>query len=332
MATLHQQYIEFNSKIKLNDPRIASLKTSRKDLRKKIRKWFRENKEDELQPKFGGQGSFEMGTMINPIPVNDKDGNSIIKYDLDDGIYFLEREGEDNRQTIDTWHDWVYSAVHGHTNTPPERHKACIRVIFSDGHHIDLPIYYKKDDLIELAHNETGWTESDPKAFCEWFNNQNSRQLERMVRYFKAWKNFQENENPDLSLPNGVSLTILATNNYVADDNDDAAFRKTVDKILAELQKPDGFKCLRPTTPKDEDLFANFTPTMKDDFLAKLEDLRSTCNNAAEEKNLRTATELLRAEFGNRFPLGADVDEEKKSQQLAAALGSATVRPVPYSK
>lgn len=71
---------------------------------------------------------------------------------------------------------------------------------------------------------------------------------------------------------------------------------------------------------------------MKDDFLANLEDLRSACDNAAAEKNLRKATEFIRAEFGNRFPLGADVEEETKSQGLAASMGAAIIIPKPYSE
>lgn len=333
MATLHQQYIDFNGKLALTTTRRDSLKSSRRDLRAKIRKSFRANHDGELQPRFGGQGSIMMDTTINPIPVYDASSNKLLEYDLDDGIYFIESSDESNRKSVETWHEWVYDAVDGHTAAPPERHNACVRVIFADGHHIDLPIYYKLDDQIELAHRVDRWTISDPKEFYEWFNEKkkNNRQLERLVRYFKGWKDYQEKSTDFLSFPNGVSLSILAANNQVASDNDDIAFEKTASKMLSELQKSGGFKCLRPTTPKGEDLFDKFSASRRQTFLDKLDELVEACANARTESNQRKATEYLRAQFGDRFPLGADIEETDKSARLAAALGSARVIPVPYA-
>ncbi len=308
------------------------MKTSRKDLKKKIRNWFRENKKDEIQPKFWGQGSFEMNTTINPIPVTDDKGNKLVKYDLDYGVYFIEKEGENKKQDIETWHDWVYSSVKNHTDTLPERRTTCIRVIFADGHHVDLPIYYKKGDIIELAHRSKGWIESDPKEFFEWFNNKKNSQLERIVRYLKAWKNYQECENSNLVLPSGFALTILATNNYVSASNDDTAFRRTVNKINDELNSHNGFKCLRPTTPKDEDVFADYTTAKKNDFLTKLDNLLTACNDAEDESNRKKASQILQKQFGDRFPEAADTDDEKKSANLSTALGATYIKPIPYAQ
>lgn len=330
MATLHKQYIDFNSNVRLTDARIASLKTSRKDLKKKIRKWFADEKPDELQPKFGGQGSFEMGTMVNPIASYATDGTKLLKYDLDYGVYFIERDDEDNRQTIETWRDWVVDAVDGHTNTPPERHKACIRVIFSDGHHVDLPIYYKNDDTIELAHRDEGWLESDPKAFHEWFNDGKTTQLERIVRYLKAWKNFRQDEDGSRVIPSGMCLSILAKNHFSTASNDDESFRVTVTAIRDELKADDGFKCLRPTTPKDEDLFSGFSSTERDSFIAELDSIADACSKAKDEKNQRAASDLMREHFGSRFPQAENVDEDTKSQSLAAAIGASQVAPRPF--
>ncbi len=330
MAVLHKEFIKFNKEIKLTSSRKEKLKTSRKDIKKKIRKWFKDNKPDELQPKFHGQGSFEMNTGVNPIPEKDGD-TTLLKFDLDFGIYFIEKEDEDNKQSIDTWHNWVYKAVEDHTNKKPVRKTTCIRVIFSDGHHIDLPIYYKLEDVIELAHWSKNWIESDPKEFYEWFNNLKNAQLERIVRYLKAWKNYRELNNTNLKLPSGFELTILAANNYVEDDNDDKAFREIVRKINTELNKTNGFKCLRPTTPKDEDVFADYSTTRKNNFLSTLKSLLNDLDRAKDEKNFKKASEILRDnQFGDRFPLGADKDEEEKSNNLGKSLGAAAITPKPY--
>lgn len=331
MAVLHKEFIKYNKTIKLTTTRKESLKKSRKELRKKMRSWFKENKPKELQPKFKGQGSFDMNTGVNPIPTYNEDGEKSLKYDLDDGVYFIEKEDEDNQKAINTWHDWVFDSVENHTGEDSIRKTTCVRVVFADGHHIDLPIYYKNDGTIELAHKSKGWLESDPKEFVEWFNNLKTSQLERIVRYLKAWKNYREDNNSNLKLPSGFELTILAANNYVEDDNDDKSFRETIRKIDTELNKSNGFKCIRPTTPKDEDVFIDYSDTKKDNFLNTLSSLLKDLDRADDEKNFRKASEILRNnQFGDRFPLGEDKDEKDKSKALGAAIGSSVVKPKPY--
>jgi hypothetical protein len=331
MATLHKEYNSFNSEIKLTPERKKSLITSKKSIKNRIKKWFTDNKPDELQPKFGGQGSFEMNTTVNPIPVQDEDGNRILKYDLDYGVYFIEKTDENNKRTIQTWHDWVYEAVDDHTNKDSIDKNTCVRVVFYDGHHIDLPIYYKKDEVIQLAHKSKDWITSDPKEFYEWFNDQKTTQLERIVRYLKAWKNYRELNNSNLKLPSGFELTILASNNYASDDNDDVAFRETIRKINVELNRPNGFKCLRPTTPVDEDVFASYSYTRKNNFLSALESLLDDCDKARDEKNFKKASEHLRNnQFGTRFPLGDDKNEDQKSNELKRSIESSLIVPKQY--
>lgn len=331
MAVLHKEFITFNREIRLSDSRKESLRISRNNLRKQIRKWFEENRPKELQPKFRSQGSIEMNTANNPIPLYDEDDIKLLKYDIDDGIYFIEKAGEDNKRSIETWHDWIFQAVENYTSIPPIRKSTCIRVIFADGHHIDLPIYYKMDDKIKLAHKTKGWIESDPKKFFKWFREEKNAQLERIVRYFKAWKNYREFYNSSLKLPSGFELTILATNNYIEDDNDDFAFRETVRKINIELNKPDGFKCIRPTTPEGENVFEGYSESRRTNFLNTLSNLLKDLDKARDEKNFRNASEILRDnQFGNRFPWGEDKDEEVKSKELGAVICSASIVPKPY--
>ncbi|MFK7806973.1 MAG: cyclic GMP-AMP synthase DncV-like nucleotidyltransferase [Saprospiraceae bacterium] len=334
MAVLNKEYNKFDKEIKLNDSRKESLKKSRKELRKKIKKWFKENKPNEIKPKFGSQGSFEMNTTINPIVVKDDEGNSLRKYDLDDGVYFIYKDEEDTKHSVNTWHDWIFKATDNHTGKDSIRKTSCVRVVFADGHHIDLPIYYKEDGVIELAHKSKGWLESDPKEFYEWFNEKKKTRLrlEAVVRCLKAWKNFREDKNTNLKLPSGFELTILATNNYVNADNLDEAFRDTVKAIDEELNKRDGFKCYRPTTPSNEDVFENYSETRKSNFLNTLTSLKNDCIKASEENNFKTASIILRNnQFGNRFPLGEDKDEKTRSNNLKNSLGTAIIKPKPYA-
>lgn len=330
MATLHNEYFRFCREITITAKNKESLVKSRNALKKKIKKYFEEEKENELQPKFWGQGSFDTKTLNEPIKEVDKNGNTLLKFDLDYGIYFIEKEGEDNKKSIDTWHNWIYNAVENHTGTPPVRKTTCVRVIFSDGHHIDLPIYYKDGAVPELAHKSKGWIQSDPKEFVEWFNNQanNNQQLRRIVRYLKAWKNYKEVNNSNLKFPSGFSLTILAVNNFMPNERDDVAFKETIAKIKQTLDS--SFECLRPTTPKGENVFENFSETNKNNFMNALGSLIEDCEKALDEKNFKKASEKLQKHFGNRFPLGKDEDEEQKSNRLSSLIASTSVKPKPY--
>ncbi|CAL2095755.1 conserved protein of unknown function [Tenacibaculum sp. 190524A02b] len=332
MATLHKEYNTFYHTIKLTQKRKDDLLGSRKSLRKKIKDWFAENKPDKLQPTFKGQGSFEMDTTVNPIVVKDQDGNELRKYDLDDGVYFNEKKDEDNREHISTWHNWVYEAVKDHTETDPIRKNTCVRVIFSDGHHVDLPIYYKEGTKPELAHRAEGWKESDPPEFTQWFLNNANPQIKRLVRYIKAWKDFRHQKNSHLKLPSGFALTILIVNNYVEDDNDDTAFRETVRKMLDTLTAPNGFTCKRPTTPKGDNVFADYSKTRKENFLNTLQNLVSDCDRAKNETNFKKASEYLRNnQFGDRFPKGSDADEESQKKAMASTLNTSYIKPKPYA-
>lgn len=331
MAVLHKEFIGYNKEIKLPNGKKESLQSSKKELRKKIKKWFEENKPNELQPKFRSQGSSEMNTSVNPISLYDEEGNIIRKYDLDDGVYFIEKKNEDNKKSINTWHDWIFDAVDNHTTVPSVKKNTCIRVVFSDGHNIDLPIYYKKEDEITLAHKSKDWIDSDPLAFFEWFNNLKNQQIERFVRYMKAWKNFREINNTSLKLPSGFEMTILISEFYVEDDNDDTAFRKTIRKMYESLSRQDGFKCIRPTTPKGEDVFEGYSSTRKTNFLNTLSSLLTDLDRTFEEKNFKKASEILRDnQFGSRFPLGEDKEEEEKVKSLGTSISSATIPPRPY--
>lgn len=325
MANCHELFTEFNNAIRLTDARRASLKGSRKELRRIIRKYFKDNKPKEIMPKFSGQGSLIMDVIVNPIPrkkiVNGQE-KTILYYDVDDGIYFIGDENQDQRKAIQTYHQWIYEAVKDHTDQDPIDKNTCVRVIFADGHNIDLPIYYKKGDTPELAHKAKGWIFSDPKKFADWFNEQADKkpQLRRIVRFLKAWKDFCEFNNSSRSFPSGLVLTILAAKNYYEHERDDIAFKETLILIQAALSRE--FKCPRPTIPEGEDLLKEYSG--KDDFMKCLNKLISSAKAAIEETNQKKSCEIWQKEFGERFSCSnaKDEKEEEKSKDLKILVGT----------
>lgn len=327
MANCNNVFIEFNKIIRLSESKRERLKKSRKRLRDKIRKYFREEKEGEVQPKFHGQGSMSMDTIIEPIPREiEEDGETkkVLYYDVDDGVYFI---GDlEDRKSIQTYHSWVKEAVDGHTDTPTVDKNTCVRVVFADGHNIDLPIYFKHDEIPELAHKSNGWIDSDPKAFVEWFEDKvkGKPQLRRIVRYLKAWSDYRKFRRTDKKMPSGFILTILACNNYQEHERDDIALKETL--VLIQNSLNEKFECLRPTDPKGENLLEKYPH--EEYFMDCLQKLIDDAKSALQDKNPRNACLKWQKHFGDRLPCSLTKDEEEQNSSTQSLAGvAASSRP-----
>lgn len=321
MANNHEQFKAFHDTIKATDTRITKLKQNRKALRDRIRKYFKDNLADEIQPKFYSQGSFAMGTLLNPI--TDDDG--LAAYDLDDGVYFIG-DSEEKKKTIQWYHDKIMAAVDGHTNQKPNDKKSCVRVNYADGHHIDLPIYFKVngDNHPQLAHKKKPWVKQDAKDFNNWFKKQctNKKHLQEIVRFLKAWRDYLKDEK-NVDLPCGFILTILAANHYTSIDDSrlDIIMKDTLVSMQDELSKPGHFHCYRPVSPY-EDLFEFYSNTKRDTFLSHLKSFRDDAERAVNSKNQKEGCEKWQKHFGPRFSCAnaKDVDEDASQKSFAGSI------------
>jgi len=306
MANCNKLFLDFNKELKITSTKKNKLMTSKNELREKIKKHFKKNHSD-YDPKFRLQGSYILNTLIRT-----KEDTC----DLDDGVYFI-REPDKSGTTLQRW---VKEAVEDATDTPPEHREKCIRVIYKDDYHIDLPIYYfdkENDNHPHLAIKNNDWEESDPKEFWEWFNNQKdgARQIVRIVKYLKAWCDHKRNKMPD-----GLAVTILAEDNIVYNENrDDKTLRDTLEGMRDSLKQK--FECLVPTTPKD-DVFEDYTETRKNNFLDNLDAFIEDANKAIdEEENQLEASKLWKKHLGDRFPEGADENTDNKEADLRERAG-----------
>ncbi|MEH2076926.1 MAG: hypothetical protein V7K57_21410 [Nostoc sp.] len=292
MADCHKLFLEFNTLIALNSKRKQTLRMSRDAVRDRIRRYF-QDKQNGFSPKFHGQGSFIMNTIIEPL---DRE------FDIDDGIYFkVEAEP---LQSVSTFHRWIWEAVDGHTKQMPIDKQTCVRLVYVGQYHLDLPIYY----IIEgqtpyLAHKGKGWIKSDPREFIKWFNKKadNDGQLKRIVRYLKAWSDYRKG-----NLPSGLIFSILAANNIVFDERDDLALYKTLLNIKSSLES--SFVCYRPTTPAYENLLEDYSKTNKDYFLGQLGSFIQSAERALDEKtSQKDACKAWQRHFGeDRFPFESE--------------------------
>jgi hypothetical protein len=295
LAQCNDLFLKFDEKIKLKPKKKESLRTSRNALRKKIQDYFEETLKVS-KPKFWGQGSYMMNTTIEPI-----EG----EYDIDDGVYLmhLADKKEEDWPATSTVHNWIVKAVDGHTSTPPVDKNTCVRVIYKDDYHIDLPIYIKAEDAEhpKLAHKTKGWIDSDPKALTNWFNDEvknKGDQLKRIVRYFKAWKDYKKGDD---KFPSGMVFTILAANHFVEgyEEDDDSAFIAIAQEIYDQLNS--SFSLKRPVFPEEE-LLDGWSETAKTKFLNKLSNLIKQGQKALEKEDKKEAADIWRKIFGDRFP------------------------------
>ncbi|MGJ1525557.1 CBASS cGAMP synthase [Sphingobacterium spiritivorum] len=321
MANCHDQFVDFNSTISLTSDRKAKLKKSRKRLRDRVRDDFKENHPNEIKPKFGSQGSSEMRTGINPIVrVVDEDGEEkrLTKYDTDDGVYFVGPL--EKRKAVQTYHDWIWDAVNGHTSIPPVDKNTCVRTLFSDGHHIDQPIYFMDENNDEhpwLAHRKHGWILSDPKEFYQWFNDQAAKneQLRRLVKYLKAWCDYVNFDDDSKKMPTGFIITIWASDNFSAADRDDVSLKNTLENIYNSLSAK--FQCLRPTTPKGEDVMEGYS--YEKYFMDKLKSFLESARQAINETNQKNACFKWQKHFGERFSCSTAKDEDEGAKSYSSA-------------
>lgn len=305
-------------KISLNSDKEKQLRTSRDALREKIRSHLKEKGAKNI--KFYQQGSYAHRTIISPLNED---------YDIDDGVYMDLSDFENEPSTI-TIHNWIKDAAKGHTETEPKDKEACVRAIFKAGYHIDLPAYKVEEDedgneKYYLAKKIAGWEESNPRAMTDWFIDQtknNSEQIRRLVKYFKGWRDCRDSTT-STKLPNGLTLTILACEEYQSDIRDDVSFNETAKAILKRLNAND--EIWKPYEPT-ENMRKYLSDTQFDHLIDELEKIKKAGDNAIEEESQEKAAKQWQKIFGSRFPVYEDDDDKNgsKSKEFGspAILGS----------
>ncbi|MDB5274454.1 MAG: hypothetical protein JWO58_2821 [Chitinophagaceae bacterium] len=311
MANCNDLFSGYHGEICIGKTKRDRMIGSKEALRKRIRKWFKDNHPD-YDPKFFIQGSHKMKSGIRT-----KDDIC----DLDDGVYFF-REPD---VTSTTLQGWVWEAVNGYTETAPSHRQKCIRSMFAGDYEIDHPVYYKIDGQdYRLAIKNDGYQDSDPKAMVEWFDNQKDKngKLIRQVMYLKSWCDQHPNK-----MPSGLAMTILASNakdKIAMNDRDDITFRD----LLKEIQKALNlkFECVVPAIPND-DLFADYDENRKKNFMTALNDLITDADEALKNENQLASSKLWKRHLGDRFPEGKDEKQNNSYTSAVVSAGASTSKP-----
>ena len=222
-------------KVQLTSSQRAQLRDRRDANRDRIRDGLK--KAELPQPKrFVPQGSDAMQTTIQE-PKSD--------YDIDDGVVFSAESLQGSRRADKTALDarqMIRDVVDdGSFKTPPEVKTNCVRVFYSDGPHVDIPVYREtsSDDNYELA--SADWKESNPEGVTRWFKDNTGiageaarTQVKRIIRLLKAVCLARQS----YALPSGFVLTVLVLEQYSGfDERLDRALRSVLEGVHLRLEQ-----------------------------------------------------------------------------------------------
>lgn len=320
MADVTTELMKYIDAITLTATHRKNLIQSRDALRNRIREYFK----DELNkvcPKFHQQGSFAMKTTIVPLSG---------EYDIDDGVYL-----QDLNKDVSKWpstgnvHKWLVSAVTGHTDTPPIDKNTCVRVTYAKNWHVDLPVYGVDNGVYYLAHKEKDWIASDSKKIVDWFHDavvEKGEEFRSVVKIFKAWADFQENKSSCSKMPSGLILTVLVYNNWQYADRLDERMKKIANAMYYDIKNE--VKVINPTDPT-EVLSSRMSEAEKKNFQTKIESFSTALDKAFEESSKEEASRFWQKHLGDRFPIAADADAQKKKDIAAITRGFSgdTIKP-----
>lgn len=347
MAHLQKQFVKFHEKIKLNRfDENATLREKRDivldALRDGLDRMFED--EDESRPTFDffNQGSYAMGTGIEPLKGRD--------YDIDVGLRFhVDKEAYGPLDVK----GWVHDALEDHTEDV-ELKRCCVTVNYAGEYHVDLAVYASSEsnngqDFLAKGFKGSSednkfWERSDAREFIELIDNHlpgdRGRQFRRSIRYLKRWKDYKFSPNGN-GAPVGIGLTICAyhwfrsvfENRFTASEARDIyALEKLVQAMHSEFQwryheredeSGERLEASMPVAPRD-DVFDRMSNRQMGVFKDKLDDLRSALSDAIEEADPHEAAKELQKQFGDDFPVPPQGDSAKKADRPAITTSSSS--------
>ena len=291
------------------------------DLREGLQRYFQTA--DVGTPKFDmfNQGSYEMGTGIQPLSGED--------YDIDVGLIFHLSKDDYLPARVKKW---VYEALNT-GNRKVKCKRSCIRVQYhrkgEEFYHVDLAIYAENasnwDNQIYLAKGFLGssrknqiWEPADPQGLIETFRGKyqgqegNREQFRRIIRYLKRWKDFKFRARGH-ARPTGIAMTACALKGFRTEkrynlsnaksDYDDLTALKNLTQAIIYQFDPwaDRISVKLPVLPYN-DLFRKMGDRQMEVFKSRLGALRDSLKQVELTPDASTSCRLLRDVFGADFP------------------------------
>ncbi|MEZ2417284.1 cyclic GMP-AMP synthase DncV-like nucleotidyltransferase [Luteibacter sp. RCC_6_2] len=241
-------------------------------------------------PSFHVQGSYAMKTMV-------QDDNR--EFDIDDGAYFsldaLTHDGGNELTPLEA-KERVRNALcqDERLANPATIHDNCVRQVYPEGYHIDIPVYRIKvskgadgngNQSYELS-TKQGWESSDAREVTRWFerklesvgDGEKGEQLRRVVRLTKSFARSRDGWTEKTG--SGITLTRLVCDEFAkVPARDDESLRKTWQAI--ETRLANSLAVVHPVNDKnlaeDGDEKLNFFLGKLTEALGNLEILDTIC-------------------------------------------------------
>ena len=323
MANVQTYFNKFDRTIRRSYDGHSILREKRDLLLKDLREGLQRNFQDTgvKVPKFEpfNQGSYAIGTGIEPLPGED--------YDIDVGLIF--HLSKDQYPSVRV-KQWVYQALDTGNRTV-EYKRPCVRVQYHRAggvlYHVDFAIYSENssnwNNQLYLAKGFLGskpedqiWEVAEPKklidTFQQKFQHQGDRdQFKRVIRFLKRWKdvNFSAKGN---DRPTGIAITACALNrfqrgvrfnpsdgkNYY---DDLTALKDLAQAIINQFPWMDRMSVQLPVTPYN-DLFKKMSDKQMQSLKSKLEVFRDSLSQVEQTVDTLTSCQLLQEVFGDDFP------------------------------
>ena len=323
MANVQTYFNKFDNTIRRSYDDNSILREKRDLLLGDLRDGLRRHAQNQNVsiPRFEhfNQGSYAIGTGIEPLPGED--------YDIDVGLIF--HLSKDDYSSVEV-KQWVYEALNTGNRTV-EYKRPCVRVQYhragTELYHVDLAIYAENpsnwDNRIYLAKGFPGsgaenrvWEIAEPKRlidiFQQKFQYQDDRdQFRRIIRYLKRWKdvNFSANGN---GRPTGIAITACALNwfqigarfnpsdgkNYY----DDLTALKNLAQAIINRFTWSGRMTVNLPVPPNNNLFEKMSDRQMRNFKSRLEAFRDSLSQVEQTVETLTACHLLQEVFGDDFP------------------------------
>jgi hypothetical protein len=318
MANCNDLFQQFLSEITISNNRIENLQQGRDAIRDKIANYF--SKELKVkQPEFCQQGSYKLKTMVKPLnPADD--------YDLDDGIYLQHTDNDIKNPTPAEARNWIIDAVKNHTKKAPVNKKKCVRVIYEEGYHIDLPVYREINGVSYLGTLEGNqWMPSDAKAFNDWFYDrlEKTEQMRSCIKYLKAWEDLW---GFDLK---SIHITILVALNHAAvKERDDESVASTIANIVSYMGKK---RAIFNPVDAGENLLSDWSDSQVDLVINALAKAHKQADSALNEADKVRAAQQWQHIFGTRFFTPSNNGGDDRGDRKKQSPVVITQNPSPWS-
>jgi hypothetical protein len=122
-------------------------------------------------------------------------------------------------------------------NVEPEAKTNCVRIVYSDGYHIDFAIYrrYKdENDEYKYEHCGSDWRARDPRAITKWFIEQNKEKDHKLRTVVRLLKMFCKSRS-DWKMPGGLIQSVLANEQFQSYNRIDEMFYYTLSAVRDRL-------------------------------------------------------------------------------------------------